>query len=144
MSLHRDVAEVLKVIHAPDRPTWDTLSLEGARASYIDGRAATEPMPVAEVRDLSIPGPHGPIPLRLYRPAGAPAAGSAALAAHHADPRPHALKQFHSMSVFAASARMAGFLAGAMPLLGRGLLPQPGRAARLARSKGGCRHESES
>lgn len=85
MGLNRDVAEVLKIIHAPDRPAWDTLSPEGARASYMAGRAATapEPMPVAEVRDLSIPGPHGPIPLRLYRPAAAPASGSPALAFFH-------------------------------------------------------------
>ena len=46
MSLNRDVAEVLKVIHAPDRPAWDTLSPEGARASYMAGRAATAPEPV--------------------------------------------------------------------------------------------------
>ena len=85
MSLNRDVAEILKVIHAPDRPARDTLSPEGARASYIGGQAATppEPMQVAKVRDLSIPGPHGQIPLRLYRPAGAPAAASAALAFFH-------------------------------------------------------------
>jgi acetyl esterase len=40
-------------------------------------------MPVAVVRDLVAPGPHGPIPLRLYRPAAAPAAGTAALVFFH-------------------------------------------------------------
>ena len=85
MMLDRDAAEVLKVIHSPDRAPWDTLSPAEARASYMAGRQATapEPMPVAELRDLSIPGPHGPIPLRLYRPATAPARGSPALAFFH-------------------------------------------------------------
>jgi acetyl esterase len=85
MKLDRDAAEVLKVIHSPDRPPWDTLSPAEARASYMAGRQATapEPLPVAEVRDLSIPGPHGPIPLRLYRPATAPASGSPALVFFH-------------------------------------------------------------
>src|SRR5262249_23366749 len=42
------------------------------RALYKAGRQvlAPDPMPVAETRDLSAPGPHGPIPLRLYRATG--------------------------------------------------------------------------
>ena len=43
-----------------------------ARAFYRERRAATQPLPaeVAEVRDLAADGPHGTIPVRLYRPLG--------------------------------------------------------------------------
>src|SRR3546814_7689714 len=54
-------------------PSYDTVDAATARKLYRDGRRvlAPEPVPVAETRDLSAPGPHGPIPLRLYRPNGA-------------------------------------------------------------------------
>jgi acetyl esterase len=41
-----------------------------ARLFYRDRRAVTQPEPpaVAEIAELSADGPHGPIPLRLYRP----------------------------------------------------------------------------
>ena len=55
-------------------PPTHTLSPQDARRFYLERRGVTqpEPRPVADVRDLSAPGPHGPIPLRLYRPAHAP------------------------------------------------------------------------
>ena len=39
---------------------------------FRDRRGFTQPVPppIGSVRDLAAPGPHGPIPLRLYRPAG--------------------------------------------------------------------------
>ncbi|GGC62676.1 acetylhydrolase [Siccirubricoccus deserti] len=85
MELDRDAAAVLEMIRTAGRPPWHTLSPDEARASYMAGRQATapEPMPVAVVKDLVAPGPHGPIPLRLYRPAAAPAAGAAALVFFH-------------------------------------------------------------
>ncbi|PZW37843.1 acetyl esterase [Humitalea rosea] len=85
MMLDRDAAQMLEAIASAARPPWDALSPEEARASYMAGREATmpAPMPVAEVRDIAIPGPHGAIPLRLYRPATAPASGSPALAFFH-------------------------------------------------------------
>jgi acetyl esterase len=85
MELDRDAATVLEMIRLAARPPWHTVSPEAARASYMAGRQVTapEPMPVAVVQELIAPGPHGPIPLRLYRPAAAPAAGAAALVFFH-------------------------------------------------------------
>ena len=52
-------------------PPTHTLPVAEARRFYRDRRAITqpEPPPVGEVRDLQADGPHGAIPLRLYRPA---------------------------------------------------------------------------
>lgn len=54
-------------------PPTHTLSPQDARRFYLERRSATQPEPraVAEVRNLSATGPHGAIPLRLYRPAKA-------------------------------------------------------------------------
>ena len=56
-------------------PATHTLTPEQARALYRERRAVTqpEPRPMAEVRELQATGPHGAIPLRLYRPHGAAA-----------------------------------------------------------------------
>ena len=53
-------------------PPTHTLSPEEARRVYRERRFFTqpEPRPLAEVRDLAAPCPHGAIPLRLYRPDG--------------------------------------------------------------------------
>ena len=53
-------------------PPTHTLSPQEARRFYLERRSVTQPPPraIAEVRDLSAPGAHGPIPLRLFRPAG--------------------------------------------------------------------------
>lgn len=53
-------------------PPTHTLSPVEARRFYLERRFFTQPTPpaMAEVRDLQVPGPHGPIPLRLYRPEG--------------------------------------------------------------------------
>ena len=54
-------------------PPTHTLSPQDARRFYRERRSATQPEPraVAEVRNLTTSGPHGAIPLRLYRPADA-------------------------------------------------------------------------
>jgi acetyl esterase len=53
-------------------PATHTLTPAEARAWYRERRSFSQPAPraMAEVRDLVAPGPNGPIPLRLYRPAG--------------------------------------------------------------------------
>ena len=53
-------------------PPTHTLAPEQARRFYVERRAVTQPppRPVGEVRDLTATGPHGDIPLRLYRPDG--------------------------------------------------------------------------
>ena len=55
-------------------PPTHTLSPQDARRFYLERRGVTqpEPRPVAELRDLVAEGPHGAIPLRLYRPLTAP------------------------------------------------------------------------
>jgi acetyl esterase len=54
-------------------PPTHTLSPQDARRFYLERRSATQPEPraVAEVLNLTAGGPHGDIPLRLYRPARA-------------------------------------------------------------------------
>ena len=54
-------------------PPTHTLSPTDARAFYRERRAVTQPdpPPIAEVRDMSAPGPGAAIPLRLYHPQGA-------------------------------------------------------------------------
>ena len=53
-------------------PPTHTLTPADARTFYRERRSFSQPAPrtMAEVRDLAAPGPLGPIPLRLYRPAG--------------------------------------------------------------------------
>lgn len=53
-------------------PPTHTLSVADARRLYRERRTFTqpEPPPVGGVRELAAPGPHGPVPLRLVRPAG--------------------------------------------------------------------------
>jgi acetyl esterase len=75
MSLDPDAETLLAMIAAAGRPPFETLTPEEARHAFRAGRAATQPPPqdVAEVRDLTCPGPHGDIRLRTYRPLGAAA-----------------------------------------------------------------------
>lgn len=71
-ALHPDAERLLELIRASGRPQFETLSPAGAREAYSASRAVLQPPPdeVAEVRDLSIPGPGGTLALRLYRGAG--------------------------------------------------------------------------
>ena len=70
--LHPQARALLDLIEQRGLPPTHTLSVADARATYRDRRAVTQPAPpeVAQVRDLEATGPHGPIPLRLYRPLG--------------------------------------------------------------------------
>ncbi|PZW37584.1 acetyl esterase [Humitalea rosea] len=69
MTLDADAALLLDMLREAGRPPYHALSPIEARAAMIQARAAMAPPPaeVAEIRDLLAPGPHGPIPLRLYR-----------------------------------------------------------------------------
>lgn len=73
MPLDPDAQILLDMIRAAGRPPFETLTPAEARQAYANSRRILqpEPEPVAEIRDLAIPGPLGDIPLRLYRPAGA-------------------------------------------------------------------------
>ena len=72
MPLDPDAETLLAMMRAAGRPPMETLTPDEAREAFKAGRAVTQPDPqdVAEVRDLSCPGPHGAIPLRAYRPIG--------------------------------------------------------------------------
>src|SRR5207237_3238095 len=75
MALDPDAETLLAMIRAAGRSPFETLTPEEARYAFTAGRAATQPLPqdVAEVRDLSCPGPLGDIKLRAYRPLAAAA-----------------------------------------------------------------------
>ncbi|WP_207791991.1 alpha/beta hydrolase [Siccirubricoccus phaeus] len=85
MKLDPDAEALLAAARAANRPAWNELTPEQAREAYMATRALSAPPPVAvaEVRDLTCPGPHGPIPLRLYRPAAAPARDAPVLVYAH-------------------------------------------------------------
>jgi acetyl esterase len=75
--LDPDSAAALARIHAPGAPRFETLTPDAARAVYAAARkgAVAPPLPVAECRDLVLPGPRGGVAARLYRPEGADGAG---------------------------------------------------------------------
>ncbi|NRF67546.1 alpha/beta hydrolase [Aquincola sp. S2] len=66
---------LLDLIATRGVPPTHLLSPDEARRIYRERRFFTQPDPpaLAEVRDLSAATPTGPVPLRLYRPAGLPA-----------------------------------------------------------------------
>lgn len=72
MPLDPDAQRVLDLIRETGRPPFETLTAPESREAYRAGRAVLQPdpPPVAAVRDLTIPGPVGPVPARLYRGAG--------------------------------------------------------------------------
>ncbi len=84
-ALDSDVLLVLDMIRLAGRPPFEQLTPAEAREAYMKSRAVLQPdpEPVETVRDLTCPGPHGDIPLRLYRPAGAGAAALPGLVYYH-------------------------------------------------------------
>ena len=72
--LHPQARALLDLIEEKGVPPPHTLPPGEARTMYRERRHYTQPAPpdVALVRDLAMPGPAGPIPLRLYRPLGSP------------------------------------------------------------------------
>src|SRR5262245_26309756 len=69
MQLDPDAQLLLDAMIQAGRPLFETLTPAAARQQMRDIRAALkQPQPpVAEVRELAAEGPHGKIPLRLYR-----------------------------------------------------------------------------
>ncbi|WP_431274154.1 alpha/beta hydrolase [Variovorax ureilyticus] len=74
--LHPQAKALIDLLIEKGVPPTHTLPHTDARRYYRERRAITQPVPgeVAQVRDLSAEGPHGPIPLRYYRPLGSDAA----------------------------------------------------------------------
>lgn len=83
--LHPQARALLDFIEARGIPPTHTLSPADARAFYRERRVTTQPLPaeVAEVRDLAADGPHGTIPVRLYRPLGSGAGPLPVLVYYH-------------------------------------------------------------
>jgi acetyl esterase len=83
--LHPQARALLDLIAKSGIPPTHTLAPVDARRFYVERRRFTQPDPpaVEEVRELNAEGPHGPIPLRLYRPAGAPAGALPVLVYYH-------------------------------------------------------------
>ncbi len=73
MALDPESQRLIDLMAAADRPAWNTLTPEAARALYLSLRPGAQgPMPDdVAVTDRSIAGPGGPLPLRLYRPKAA-------------------------------------------------------------------------
>ena len=68
--LHPQARALLDLLEERGVPPTHTLHPTEARGVYLYRRATLQSLPqeVAEVRTLSADGPHGAIPLRLYRP----------------------------------------------------------------------------
>jgi acetyl esterase len=71
--LHPQARALLDLMIERGVPPTHTLTPAEARAAYRDRRGFTQPAPpeVALVSEAAADGPHGPIPLRVYRPIGA-------------------------------------------------------------------------
>ena len=69
--LHPQAKALLALIEQRGIPPTHTLSPADARRYYLERKGAMQPEPpaVAQVQALEATGPHGAIPLRLYRPA---------------------------------------------------------------------------
>jgi acetyl esterase len=75
MALDPESQRLIDLMAAANRPAWNTLTPKAARELYLSLRPAAQgPRPVeVKVADRTIPGPAGELPVRLYRPASAPA-----------------------------------------------------------------------
>jgi len=71
--LHPDARALLDLIEERKLPAMHTLAPVDARAFYRDRRFFTQPSPpdVGVAIDTRCEGPHGAVPLRVYRPLGA-------------------------------------------------------------------------
>ena len=76
--LHPQAKTLLALIEQRGLPATHTLTPVEARRMYRERRFFTQPQApeVAQVRDASASGPHGDIPLRIYRPLGSTAAAT--------------------------------------------------------------------
>jgi acetyl esterase len=78
MALDPESQRLIDLMAAANRPAWNTLSPQAARDLYLSLRPGAQgPRPGdVKVVDRTIPGPAGELPVRIYRPASAPAAAA--------------------------------------------------------------------
>jgi acetyl esterase len=69
--LDPELAAVVDELEARGLPEWHTLSVAAARRVEDAVFSGDPEPPVASVRDLAFDGPHGEVPVRVYRPAPA-------------------------------------------------------------------------
>jgi len=67
-ALDEELAGVIAELDALGLPDWHALSVPAARRVEDEVFSGQPEPPVAAVRDLSFDGPHGEIPVRVYRP----------------------------------------------------------------------------
>jgi acetyl esterase len=70
MPLHPQAQIMCDVVNAMGGPAASDDRLQEARdgLAVLTASGAGEPQPVAQVEDRTVPGPHGDIPVRIYRP----------------------------------------------------------------------------
>ena len=68
MPLDPILKQVLDALAAMKAPPLSGMTPEQARATYRTGRVSPNPEPVARVEEISLNGPAGMIPARLYAP----------------------------------------------------------------------------
>ena len=69
--LNTEVQMALQLLNLTAGETFETKPLDQGREELTaEAWVFGDALPVDEVRDLTIPGPAGPLPARLYRPAG--------------------------------------------------------------------------
>jgi acetyl esterase len=75
MALDPQCRAVIDLVIKAGRPAYNTLSPKDARQLFRETRPASTPAPpeIGAVNNLLADGPHGPIPIRVYRPVGAAA-----------------------------------------------------------------------
>ena len=71
MPLHPQLVPLAEGMHGPDAKKMSEMSIDEARAGYLALSAMFGPgEEVGSVEDREVPGPAGPIPVRVYTPAG--------------------------------------------------------------------------
>ena len=83
-ALDPHMAEILRLVASLDLPPYEGMTGAAARAAAEErnlfwNQASPE---VAVVREIAVPGPAGPMRVRLYEPAGVPAVGPGILYLH--------------------------------------------------------------
>src|SRR5918996_4376958 len=76
MALDPQAEAVIELVAKSGRPAYHTLSPKDARQLFLETRPASTPTPpeIGSVRNVVAETPQGAIPLRVYPPAGVPAA----------------------------------------------------------------------
>ncbi|MGE3245678.1 MAG: alpha/beta hydrolase, partial [Beijerinckiaceae bacterium] len=83
--IDEDAAKVLTAVRTLNRPPMESLAPDQARMAFRAMREAMkQPVPdMAEVKNLEVPGPGGPLPVRLYRSHAAGTALSPVMVFYH-------------------------------------------------------------